>query len=273
MASFSFTRAQWATSLLEAIGNILPREEVLRFVIGWTVEETRPPGARFNLLNTTEPWPGATNYNKVGVKNYRTYNDGIGANAKVLDNGLYPDLFRALRFNDASALGMNGSRSPSAGVRADLSIWVSGRPNRNIDGYLAGIYSNGDKGQQVFTVSDTGGGGGGTVGGGESGKDTASAEIAALLAGIDKAMQVTNPIDGIDVGSVNIVNWPQAVLLVGSSLFKDATAVFFRLVLILIAVFILMRLFFSFGFVQKMENRADSAVQTLASNPELLAAL
>lgn len=50
-----------------------------------------------NPLNTTEPWAGATNYNSVGVKNYRTAADGINATVTTLLNGHYTGIVNDLR--------------------------------------------------------------------------------------------------------------------------------------------------------------------------------
>lgn len=50
-----------------------------------------------NPLNTTEPWAGATNYNSVGVKNYRTGADGINATVATLLNGHYTGIVNDLR--------------------------------------------------------------------------------------------------------------------------------------------------------------------------------
>lgn len=53
--------------------------------------------ASFNPLNTTESWPGATDYNSVGVKNYPTGPDGIQATYLTLVNGHYPGIVGGLR--------------------------------------------------------------------------------------------------------------------------------------------------------------------------------
>ena len=50
--------------------------------------------ARYNPWNTTEPWPGATNYNAAGVKNYASAKDGIAATLATLRNGHYPGMVR-----------------------------------------------------------------------------------------------------------------------------------------------------------------------------------
>lgn len=53
--------------------------------------------ARYNPLNTTEPWPGSTDYNSVGVKNYPSGAAGIAATAATLVNGHYNGIVADLR--------------------------------------------------------------------------------------------------------------------------------------------------------------------------------
>lgn len=53
--------------------------------------------AAFNPLNTTEPWPGATDYNSAGVKNYPSGPDGIQATYLTLVNGHYNGIVGGLR--------------------------------------------------------------------------------------------------------------------------------------------------------------------------------
>jgi hypothetical protein len=50
-----------------------------------------------NPLNTTQPWPGATNANSVGVKIYPDINAGIQATVQTLLNGYYPTIVDHLR--------------------------------------------------------------------------------------------------------------------------------------------------------------------------------
>ena len=56
--------------------------------------------ARYNPLNTTQPWPGSTDYNSVGVKNYPNGAAGIAATASTLVNGHYNGLVADLRRRD-----------------------------------------------------------------------------------------------------------------------------------------------------------------------------
>ena len=53
--------------------------------------------ASFNPFNTTQPWPGATAYNKVGVRNYASESDGVAATTKTLLNGRYGAIVEGLR--------------------------------------------------------------------------------------------------------------------------------------------------------------------------------
>jgi len=74
---------------------------------GWTVTTALLQGlvavmvgegshARFNPLDTTQPWPGSTSYNSVGVRNYATWDDGVAATVATLRNGYYPDVIAVL---------------------------------------------------------------------------------------------------------------------------------------------------------------------------------
>lgn len=53
--------------------------------------------AKWNPLNTTEPMPGATDYNSAGVKNYGTPITGIAATAKTLELEPYHELWVGLQ--------------------------------------------------------------------------------------------------------------------------------------------------------------------------------
>src|SRR6266567_5843128 len=112
-------------ALLTAIGNQHSTDYVRHWIESWTQwETTHPPGAAFNLLNTTESWKPdgtayhATDFNSVGVKNYASFADGIQANAKVLHNGRYPELLHALVNNDEAAL-----KNPNAAIQAEIDLW------------------------------------------------------------------------------------------------------------------------------------------------------
>lgn len=120
----SFTRGQWAQDFLGAIGNPLASKNALYFVCGWSFFETGAnlnSGARYNLLNTTQPASGATNFNSVGVKHYTSYSQGVNANAATLKNGLYPNLLKALQSSNDSLLA-----NPNSAMIAELNKWGTG---------------------------------------------------------------------------------------------------------------------------------------------------
>lgn len=119
----TYTREEWSRSLLVEIGNTNPTLQTIEWLVSWTkIETNNPPGASYNLLNTTENnTPGVeSNFNSAGVKNYDTFSHGIQANGKVLQNGLYNQLLEALRTNSISTL-TNGND-----INKELSIWGTG---------------------------------------------------------------------------------------------------------------------------------------------------
>ena len=76
--------------------------------------------AAYNPWNTTEPWPGATQYNTAGVKNYPTGAAGVAATVKTLTNGYYPGLVRDFRAGGKSARQLVEDNA------AELDKWGTG---------------------------------------------------------------------------------------------------------------------------------------------------
>lgn len=152
-------KQQWAIDLLAALGNTSPDQAQVQFVSGWEhAESGASGGAQNNPLNTTEVnTPGVVSaFNNFGsqgqyhVYNYDTYQHGIQAEAKDLQNGLYPDLLAALQTPGASsdaALGVTGG-TPSAGVQQNLLTWGTSD--------WSTIYSN--LGAGTEPINSTGGG-------------------------------------------------------------------------------------------------------------------
>lgn len=144
----AYTRQEWAQAFLTAIGAPITTLNT-NWVIAWTQYETSCcGGASYNLLNTTEGnTPGVvSNFNTVGVKNYDSFANGIGANAKVLQNGLYPNVLAALRSSDQSALC-----SPGGAIQSQLGTWGTG----NAQAIAAAACSGNVNGSQSFTGSAT----------------------------------------------------------------------------------------------------------------------
>jgi len=79
--------------------------------------------ARFNPLNTTEPWPGSWDYNSAHVKNYRTGTDGLRATAQTLVNGRYDGIVRDLR------AGKKVARQIVTDNAAEFDTWGTGAAN------------------------------------------------------------------------------------------------------------------------------------------------
>lgn len=119
----SYTREQWCLDFLAAIGNSNPSKNTLDWCIAWTYIETSPPGAKYNLLNTTEWMPNSTDFNSVGVKNFATYADGIKANATCIQNGFYPNLLLALKTNLEYQLGFSSGGVVTQNIYQELNTW------------------------------------------------------------------------------------------------------------------------------------------------------
>lgn len=71
-------------SVLKCLGAKPTRGNML-FMYAW--RQAEGGSAKNNPFNTTLKYPGATNYNSVGVKNYKTAKDGVEATCKTLKNG------------------------------------------------------------------------------------------------------------------------------------------------------------------------------------------
>lgn len=94
------TTDQWALDFLRAAGFEATPANV-QVVVSWEYAESGAGGGFYNPLNTTQGgFPGSTDFNSVGVKNYRTYADGVAANAKVIHNGYYGAVVDAFRAGD-----------------------------------------------------------------------------------------------------------------------------------------------------------------------------
>lgn len=121
------TRGQWARDLAAALGNAQPDAPTISWIAAWTkAENTR---ARYNPLATTQTWPGATNFNAVGVKNYASREDGIAATVQTLSYGFpgYDDIREGIRTNDPER-AMRGLYRAPWGTNGALveRIWRSG---------------------------------------------------------------------------------------------------------------------------------------------------
>ena len=87
-------RQRFGNDLLKRLG--MPQtQENLRAMMAWQAAEGTT--AAFNPLATTRYAPGSTDMNSVGVKNFRTYEQGLQTTIDTLRNGLYGNILAALR--------------------------------------------------------------------------------------------------------------------------------------------------------------------------------
>ncbi len=99
------TAGEWARAFLAEIGAPGCGENRV-LVVAWQAQESTE--ARFNPLATTHAMPGATDFNSVGVKNYRSVAQGLAAARETLEEGAdsygYQPILASLRAcNDAEA--------------------------------------------------------------------------------------------------------------------------------------------------------------------------
>ena len=85
------TRVDWARSFLKW-ADLPVTKHNLWALVAWEAAEGGHynssgewiGGAKWNPLNTTQNWQGATDFNWVGVKNYVTEEDGLNATLKTI---------------------------------------------------------------------------------------------------------------------------------------------------------------------------------------------
>lgn len=107
MTIFHPTRGRFARRFLRGIDAPVTRNNMLT-MMAWMQAEG--DAGRYNPLNTTLDEAGAGVFNQVGVKNYRTYKDGVRATVKTLEFGAKRNLF--------------GYHPIYAGLRADAESGV-----------------------------------------------------------------------------------------------------------------------------------------------------
>jgi cell wall-associated NlpC family hydrolase len=88
--------AGWQQQILKGVGAPTTPEN-LRFLDAW--QRAEGGSAANNPFNTTEPMPGASSYNSVGVRNYQTPQQGLAATIQTLKGpiGNYGPILDALR--------------------------------------------------------------------------------------------------------------------------------------------------------------------------------
>jgi hypothetical protein len=105
-----------------------PTKGNMAFMYAWRQSEGAT--AKFNPFNTTKKMPGSTKFNSVGVKNYKSMEDGIKATCETLKLEHYTDIVNGLK-NDVGLYKLSRMES--------LKKWGTGPLLAKVaDGYLAG---------------------------------------------------------------------------------------------------------------------------------------
>jgi hypothetical protein len=105
-----------------------PTKGNMLFMYAWRQSEGAK--AKFNPFNTTKNMPGATRFNSVGVRNYKTMEDGVRATCETIKLGYYTDIVNGLK-NDVGLYELSRMES--------LKKWGTGPLLAKVaDGYLSG---------------------------------------------------------------------------------------------------------------------------------------
>lgn len=122
-------------NILKCIGANPTRNNML-FMYAW--RQAEGGGSANNPFNTTQPWPGATvlKNSSVGVKSYKTPEDGIQATCKTLKNGRYQQVIDGFKndvglskLTDAVVNSKWGTKDLLGRITKDYLAGVSPKPH------------------------------------------------------------------------------------------------------------------------------------------------
>jgi len=99
--------------ILSGIGAPATKENMKFF---YAFRQSEGAKATYNPFNTTQPYNGASKYNKAGVRNYKSEQDGVNATVKTFKNGLYECIVNGLK-NDI------GAKKISTKCISNLQTW------------------------------------------------------------------------------------------------------------------------------------------------------
>ena len=93
------TYGEWATTFLQecslSVTNITLTATLAWMVSEYAIEVPLNQRALNNPLDTKEPYPNATDFHSLGVKNYATMDDGLSATLRTIENGDYGAILAA----------------------------------------------------------------------------------------------------------------------------------------------------------------------------------
>lgn len=105
--------------------------------------------AENNPLDTEQSFPGSTDYNSLGVKNYPLLADGVSATIETMQNGLYPNLLSCLSQIGTPAVNTDWLHR----LISDINVWGTGNAtvsfpwtqdmNTNPDKYISSFSQTG----------------------------------------------------------------------------------------------------------------------------------
>lgn len=126
----TMTVDEWAQALLEAGGWPVTVEKRIG-IVAWALAEgdiavPRCSGARWNPLDTTEPAPGASNFNPQGVRDYPDEATGISATVATLHDGYYDSTILPV-------LADEGASAQSLAAAVGASPWGTGNFARAVE--------------------------------------------------------------------------------------------------------------------------------------------
>lgn len=117
------SQQDWAKSFLQKLGKPVTTANV-QAMTTWMAYEGGQwhNSAHYNPLNTTQPAAGASNMNSVGVKSYKSWDQGFQATVDTINNGRYGNILSALSKGDSTGAVLNainkspwGTHIPNAG--------------------------------------------------------------------------------------------------------------------------------------------------------------
>lgn len=124
-------RGKFAAAVTRGLG----AEVTLHNRRAWAAQmQAEGGGAANNPFNTTQPMPGATNYNSVGVKNYVSAEQGIEATIKTLKgrgHG-YEKIIRLLRANANAVQIVTAIGQSDWGTESTLALTVLDEIKRGV---------------------------------------------------------------------------------------------------------------------------------------------
>lgn len=101
---------EFAREVFKGIGARIDGK-TLTFAVAWANFENT--SATNNPFATTQPWSNSTEFNSVGVRNYESVEDGIGATVHTLNYGQYDYLREVLRNVHSTPREMIGALNAS----------------------------------------------------------------------------------------------------------------------------------------------------------------